>query len=65
VTATRNEGPLAPGTSELFRWAADRSRSEANRRWRDKAAWFAGKGDGGKAETALIGLAGVLREAAQ
>jgi crossover junction endodeoxyribonuclease RuvC len=39
--------------------------SEAIRRWPDKAAWFARVKDDGRAEAALIAVAGLLREAAR
>ena len=42
--------------------AKDAARSEAIRRWPDKAALFARVKDDGKAEAALIGVAGLLRE---
>jgi crossover junction endodeoxyribonuclease RuvC len=42
--------------------AKDAARSEAIRRWPDKAVWFARKCDDGKAEAALIAIAGLLRE---
>jgi crossover junction endodeoxyribonuclease RuvC len=43
--------------------AKDAARSEAIRRWPDKAAWFARVKDHGRAEAALIGRAGLQREA--
>jgi hypothetical protein len=43
--------------------AKDAARSEAIRRWPDKAAWFARVKDHGRAEAALIGWAGLQREA--
>jgi crossover junction endodeoxyribonuclease RuvC len=49
---------LAPGKAG----AKDAARSEAIRRWPDKAGLFARVRDDGRAESALIGLAGVLRE---
>jgi crossover junction endodeoxyribonuclease RuvC len=49
---------IPPGTSG----GKDASRSEAIRRWPDKAALFARVKDDGKAEAALIGVAGLLRE---
>lgn len=42
--------------------AKDAARSEAIRRWPAKAALFARVKDDGRAEAALIGLAGLLRE---
>jgi crossover junction endodeoxyribonuclease RuvC len=39
------------------------ARGEAVRRWPDKAAWFARVRDDGRAEAALIGWAGLRREA--
>lgn len=45
--------------------AKDAARSEAIRRWPDKAALFARVKDDGRAESALIALAGILREAAR
>jgi len=43
--------------------AKDAARSEAIRRWPDKAALFARVKDDGRAEAALIGVAGLMREA--
>jgi crossover junction endodeoxyribonuclease RuvC len=43
--------------------AKDAARSEAIRRWPDKTAWFARVKDHGRAEAALIGWAGLQREA--
>lgn len=43
--------------------AKDAARSEAIRRWPDKAAWFARVKDHGRAEACLIGWAGLQREA--
>ncbi len=40
----------------------DAARSEAIRRWRDKAGLFARVKDDGRAEAALIGLVGLLQE---
>jgi crossover junction endodeoxyribonuclease RuvC len=45
--------------------AKDAARSEAIRRWPAKAALFARVRDDGRAEAALIGLAGLMREARQ
>jgi crossover junction endodeoxyribonuclease RuvC len=45
--------------------AKDASRSDAIRRWPRHAALFARKCDDGRAESALIGLAGILRERGQ
>jgi crossover junction endodeoxyribonuclease RuvC len=45
--------------------AKDRSRSEAARRWPKLASRFMLKGDDGRAEAALIGLAGLLNYDAQ
>jgi crossover junction endodeoxyribonuclease RuvC len=42
--------------------AKDAARSEAIRRWPDKAALFARVKDDGRAEAALIAVAGLLRE---
>jgi crossover junction endodeoxyribonuclease RuvC len=42
--------------------AKDAARSEAIRRWPDKAALFARVKDDGRAESALIAVAGLLRE---
>jgi crossover junction endodeoxyribonuclease RuvC len=42
--------------------AKDVARSEAIRRWPDKAALFARVKDDGRAESALIGVAGLIRE---
>jgi crossover junction endodeoxyribonuclease RuvC len=47
------------------RGAKDAARSEAIGRWPDKAAWFVRKCDDCNAEAALIGVAGVVREAAR
>jgi len=44
--------------------AKDAARSEALRRWPHKAAWFARVKDHGRAEAALIGLAGLIKERA-
>jgi crossover junction endodeoxyribonuclease RuvC len=52
---------LAPGKAG----AKDAARSEAIRRWPDKGGLFARVRDDGRAESALIGLAGVLRECSQ
>jgi crossover junction endodeoxyribonuclease RuvC len=41
--------------------AKDAARSEAIRRWPDKAAWFARVKDDGRAEACLIALAGLMR----
>jgi crossover junction endodeoxyribonuclease RuvC len=49
---------IAPGRSG----AKDAARSEAIRRWPARASLFARVKDDGKAEPALIGLAGILRE---
>ncbi len=43
--------------------AKDAARSEAIRRWPDKANWFARVKDDGRAESALIAVAGIMREA--
>ncbi len=43
--------------------AKDAARAEAIRRWPDKAAFFARIRDDGRAEAALIGVAGLMREA--
>jgi crossover junction endodeoxyribonuclease RuvC len=45
--------------------AKDAARSEAIRRWPDKAAWFARVRDDGRAEACLIAVAGLQREAAR
>lgn len=45
--------------------AKDAARSEAIRRWPDKAALFARVKDDGRAEAALIAVAGLKREAAR
>jgi crossover junction endodeoxyribonuclease RuvC len=50
---------IAPGKDG----AKDSARSEAIRRWPDKASWFARVKDDGRAEAALIGWAGLQREA--
>jgi crossover junction endodeoxyribonuclease RuvC len=50
---------IAPGRSG----AKDAARSEAIRRWPDHAALFARVKDDGRAEAALIGVAGLKREA--
>jgi crossover junction endodeoxyribonuclease RuvC len=42
--------------------AKERARSEAIRRWPDKASWFSRVKDHGRAEACLIGVAGLLRE---
>jgi crossover junction endodeoxyribonuclease RuvC len=42
--------------------AKDRSRAAAIARWPDKASWFALKKSDGLAESALVGLAGLLLE---
>ncbi len=52
---------ISPGSDG----AKDAARSEAIRRWPDKAAWFARVKDHGRAEAALIGWAGLRREAAR
>jgi len=44
--------------------AKDAARSEAIRRWPDKAAWFARAKDDGRAEACLIGWAGLMRRRA-
>jgi crossover junction endodeoxyribonuclease RuvC len=44
--------------------AKDAARAEAIRRWPDKAEFFARVKDDGRAEAALIGLAGLLKERA-
>jgi hypothetical protein len=49
---------LPPGAAG----AKDRSRSAAIARWPDKAALFKLKGSDGLAESALIGLAGLMLE---
>lgn len=49
---------IAPGKDE----AKTRARSEAIRRWPAKAALFARVNDDGRAEAALIAVAGLLRE---
>jgi hypothetical protein len=43
--------------------AKDAARSEAIRRWPDRASWFARVKDNGRAEAFLIGWAGLQREA--
>jgi crossover junction endodeoxyribonuclease RuvC len=43
----------------------DAARAEAIRRWPDKASWFARVKDDGRAEAALIGLAGLILERAR
>jgi crossover junction endodeoxyribonuclease RuvC len=48
---------IAPGKA-----AKDAARSEAIRRWPGKAALFSRAKDDGRAEAALIGLAGIMRE---
>jgi crossover junction endodeoxyribonuclease RuvC len=50
---------IAPGKER----AKDRARSEAIRRWPGHAALFARVKDDGRAEAALIGVAGLLRGA--
>ena len=50
---------IAPGKQG----AKDAARSEAIRRWPDKAALFARVKDDGRAEAALIAVAGLKREA--
>jgi hypothetical protein len=50
---------IAPGKAG----AKDAARSEAIRRWPDKARLFARVKDDGRAEAALIAVAGVIREA--
>ena len=52
---------IAPGKEG----AKDAARAEAIRRWPDKAALFARKRDDGRAEAALIALAGLMREVAR
>lgn len=42
--------------------AKDAARSEAIRRWPDKASLFARKSDDGRAEAALIAVAGLTNE---
>jgi hypothetical protein len=42
--------------------AKDAARSEAIRRWPDKASWFGRVKDHGRAEAALIAVAGLMRE---
>ena len=49
---------IAPGRNG----AKDAARSEAIRRWPDKAALFARVKDDGRAEAALIAVAGLMRE---
>ena len=49
---------IAPGKAG----AKDAARSEAIRRWPGKAALFSRIRDDGRAEAALIGLAGIMRE---
>jgi crossover junction endodeoxyribonuclease RuvC len=49
---------IAPGKDR----AKDAARSEAIRRWPDKAELFARVKDDGRAESALIAVAGLLRE---
>ena len=49
---------IAPGKAG----AKDAARSEAVRRWPSKAALFSRAKDDGRAEAALIGLAGIMRE---
>lgn len=49
---------IAPGREG----AKDAARSEAIRRWPDQAALFARVKDDGRAEAALIGVAGLIRE---
>ena len=44
--------------------AKDAARSEAIRRWPDKAAWFARVKDDGRAEASLIAVAGLMRRRA-
>jgi crossover junction endodeoxyribonuclease RuvC len=43
--------------------AKDAARSDAIRRWPENASWFARVKDDGRAEAALIAVAGILREA--
>jgi len=50
---------IAPGKAG----AKDAARSEAVRRWPEKASLFARARDDGRAESALIAVAGVMREA--
>jgi crossover junction endodeoxyribonuclease RuvC len=50
---------IAPGRDG----AKDAARSKAISLWPDKASWFARVKDHGRAEAALIGLAGLQREA--
>jgi crossover junction endodeoxyribonuclease RuvC len=50
---------IAPGKAK----AKDAARAEAIRRWPDKAALFARVKDDGRAEAALIAVAGLAREA--
>jgi crossover junction endodeoxyribonuclease RuvC len=50
---------IAPGKAG----AKDAARAEAIRRWPAKAEWFALKKSDGRAEAALIALAGLMREA--
>jgi crossover junction endodeoxyribonuclease RuvC len=45
--------------------AKDAARSEALRRWPDKAALFARVKDDGRAESALIAFAGIARDGAR
>jgi crossover junction endodeoxyribonuclease RuvC len=51
-------GGIAPGKDG----AKDAARSLAIRRWPDKSTWFARVKDDGRAEAALIGVAGLMRE---
>ena len=44
--------------------AKDAARSEAIRRWRDKAGLFARVRDDGRAEAALIAVAGLVKKGA-
>ena len=59
VPSWRRAVGLPPGASK------DMARGEAIRRWPAKAGWFARVKDDGRAEAALIAVAGLRREAAR
>lgn len=54
---------LAPGMAAAIASPKDAARAEAIRRWPAKAELFARVKDDGRAEAALIAVAGMLREA--
>ena len=65
---SENPAPLGPSSTSFSsipagcEGAKGAARSEASRRWPGKAACFSRKRDNGKAELALVALAGIFRE---